>query len=85
MFTTVVQTRPQCWVFELRKKREKRPLRKLLGDNYVPGELAWESLNPKFYMLALIYRSLSLYTEFKGNTVRGIFSRRTVLNNLIKN
>lgn len=85
MFTTVVQTQPQCWVFEFRKEREKRPPRKLLGDNYVPNEFAWESLNPTSYFLALIYRSFSLYNELKGDTVRGIFSRRRVLNNLIKN
>ena len=84
MFTTVVQTQPQCWVFELGKEREKRPLRKLLGDNNVPNEFAWGSLNPTFYILALIYRSFSLYSELKGDTVRGIFSRRMVLNNLIK-
>ena len=85
MFTTVVQTQPQCWVFEFRKERERRPLRKLLSDYYVPNEIAWESPNPTSYILALIYRSYSLYTELKGDTVREMFSRSRVLNNLIKN
>lgn len=51
MFTTVVQTRPQCWVFELRKEREKRSLRKLLCDNYVPNEFASGESKPDILYL----------------------------------
>ena len=72
-------------VGSLNLEKKERPLRKLLSDNYASNEFAWESLNPTSYILALIYRSFSLYTELKEDTVREMFSRRRVLNNLIKN